>query len=63
MLLTLILNLGMAAGAVEVIEQPSINVGGRKKPRVMTVSGKDYTKARKEDKELLKIVGEILNIL
>ena len=51
------MNLGMAAGSVEVTPPPSVNVGGRKKPQVRTVSG-DLKRDRilREDLELIELI-------
>lgn len=47
----------MAAGSVEVTPPPSVNVGGRKKPQVRTVSG-DLKRDRilREDLELIELI-------
>ena len=59
MLLTLILNLGMAAGTVVEVPPPSVNVGGGRKPQVRTVSGDtNREKILREDLELIELIKE-----
>ena len=64
MLLTLILNLDMAAGLVVPIIPPTGGGGGRRrKPRYKPDYGpiyiNDYTKQKKEDEEIINILNAI----
>lgn len=65
MLLTLILNLGMAAGVVETPIPPTPPSGGggyvKRKHRSNFITLPNYEKQKKDDEEILKIFDTLIN--